>query len=249
MYMWSENVAGRGGQETGSCILKHLNEKIPESAEKVIIYSDSCGGQNRNVKLMLFLKKVLSEHSTLKEIEQKFFVSGHSFNSCDRSFAVIENSVRKQNLNTPDEWLDFIQQAKKREPKFIVIKMTSSDFFSSYELEQLITNRKKDVNGKKVSWLAFRSIKCEKDKLFEYSVNNKSAQINIKKKSVEEELFKQTKLQELYPNGRAIDEKKFKDLMDLTKFIDPKYRPFYENLKYNFEQIDYGLASDNEDDF
>lgn len=24
MYMWSENVASRGGQEVGSCLLKHL---------------------------------------------------------------------------------------------------------------------------------------------------------------------------------------------------------------------------------
>lgn len=74
MYIWSENVASRGGQEIGSCVLKHLRENVPPEASKVILYSDSCGGQNRNIKLTLLLKKFLHDVSpdeSLEIIEQK----------------------------------------------------------------------------------------------------------------------------------------------------------------------------------
>lgn len=58
MYMWSKDVASRCGQEIGSCLLKHLKTNISPNATKVILYSDRCVGQNRNIKLTMMLKKV-----------------------------------------------------------------------------------------------------------------------------------------------------------------------------------------------
>lgn len=145
MYVWSENVASRGSQEIGSCLIRHLNGHLPKETKNLVLYSDSCGGQNRNIKLALMLKKFLSTHITLDSIEQNFFVSGHSFNSCDRPFAVIENAKKKSKaIYTPDQWISLIECAKINEPKFLVTKMSSGDFLSTSELEKLITNRKVD---------------------------------------------------------------------------------------------------------
>lgn len=65
MHMWSENVASRGGQEIGSCLLKHFEEHFPDGVKKLILYSDSCGGQNKNIKLALLLKKFLHDLTPL----------------------------------------------------------------------------------------------------------------------------------------------------------------------------------------
>lgn len=57
---------------------------------KVICYSDSCGGQNRNIKISMLLKKYLHDlapEDALEPIEQKYLVSGHSYNRC---FGMIE---------------------------------------------------------------------------------------------------------------------------------------------------------------
>lgn len=60
VYMWSENMASRGAHEIGSCVIKHLQTYDSDNTKKVYLYSDSCGGQNRNIKITLLLKKVLN---------------------------------------------------------------------------------------------------------------------------------------------------------------------------------------------
>lgn len=47
MHVWSENIASRGSQEIGSCLLYFI-KSLPPNITKMIIYSDSCGGQNKN---------------------------------------------------------------------------------------------------------------------------------------------------------------------------------------------------------
>lgn len=89
-------------------------------------------------------------HPTLEVIHHKFFVVGHSYNSCDRSFSTIERARKStENLYAPDQWIELVQIAKKTNPKFVVTKMTAEDFFSTCDLEMDITNRKKDTNNKK----------------------------------------------------------------------------------------------------
>lgn len=57
MYLWNESVASRGSQEVSSCLLKHFANYVPSETETIILYSDACGGQNRNIKTTLMLKK------------------------------------------------------------------------------------------------------------------------------------------------------------------------------------------------
>ena len=70
MYVWSENIASRGAQEIGSCLLLYLQKIIQPSIKKIIMYSDSAGGNNRNIKMILFLKKFL-QASELVSITQQ----------------------------------------------------------------------------------------------------------------------------------------------------------------------------------
>ena len=60
------------------------------------MYSDSCSGQNRNIKTVLsLLKLVQSEDIKAKSIELKFLLSGHSYLPNDADFAVIEAYAKK----------------------------------------------------------------------------------------------------------------------------------------------------------
>jgi hypothetical protein len=51
MNVWSENVASRGAQEIGSCLIKNINHFTPPQVKHLILYSNSCGSQNRNIKM------------------------------------------------------------------------------------------------------------------------------------------------------------------------------------------------------
>ena len=49
-YLWDESQGGRGSSEIGSCLLMYIS-RLAENAsslKEITLYSDSCGGQNRN---------------------------------------------------------------------------------------------------------------------------------------------------------------------------------------------------------
>lgn len=250
MYLWSENVASRGAQEVGSCLLYHL-ERLPPTVNEVILYSDSCGGQNRNIKMSLMLKNYLSKSQNVRKITQKFLVSGHSYNSCDRSFGLIEKSSKRHEIiATPDDWALVINEAKTKKPFFTVRKMSSANFFSSREMELMICNRKQDTNKKKISWLKIRQINYIKNDVFQLHITNfdgEHSTINIEKKGTTKYDFANHKPKLLYPDGKKIPEMKMADLMELIPFIKENDQIFFKNLRADSKEIDLVYASEDED--
>lgn len=87
--IWQENEASRGTQELGSCLKKYINNIIAP-VKNLILWSDSCGGQNRSIKLVLMLIHVLQHHSSLETISLRYRLSGHSFLSNDSEFGDFE---------------------------------------------------------------------------------------------------------------------------------------------------------------
>nr|CAH7765855.1 unnamed protein product [Callosobruchus chinensis] len=45
--MWHEAAGGRGGNQIGTCLFLELIH-FHSNVKYVILYSDTCGGQNRN---------------------------------------------------------------------------------------------------------------------------------------------------------------------------------------------------------
>lgn len=248
MYIWDESIASRGAQEVTSCLLYHLKHFIPSDTEQIKLYSDACGGQNKNIKTTLMLKKCLDDwpHKELKSIEQRFYLSGHSYNSCDRCFGMIENQKRRtENILIPQHWINLIAQAKKNEPKFTVIKMERGDFFSSERLENSITNRKTTTNGEKVNWLDFRKIINSRANPFELTIEKYSepplppVHISLRKRSKQSQKtdsFSNFNLTPLYTKSRPIKIQKYSDLMKLLEYIPEQFWSFYQGLQTDDEK-------------
>lgn len=158
MYVWHEALASRGSCEIGSCLLKHLST-VPTSATHLTLFSDSCGGQNRNIHMVsLWLHIVQNSRFTYTSIDQKFMVPGHSFLPNDRDFGSIESHKRRlQQVYTPSDWADVIRNSRRVNP-FQVTQMSQQDFLDLKELSQCIVNRKETESGAKVQWLKMRWI-------------------------------------------------------------------------------------------
>lgn len=249
MYVWTEAVASRGSQEIASCLHKHLMKYIPNDTQKIILRSDACSGQNRNIKMSLMLKKFLSmwKHPELTSIEQHFFVSGHSYNICDRSFGLIEIQKQKtKDIYIPEHWInDVIRQAKKTDPKFVVVEMSKNDFFSSKPLEVLITNRKKSTSGEKINWLKMQKIIYERYSPFlldfvDYG-SSSTVTVSLQKKGTQED-FKAINLPLLYPESRKIAHLKYQDLQKLLKYIPDQYHEYFQSLKHDNDSLSKDFA-------
>lgn len=253
MYIWSENIASRGAQEIGSALVYHFMHYLPLCTNHIILYSDSCGGQNRNIKLTLMMKKFLCDNGKISKIEQKYFIPGHSYNSCDRCFGLIDRQKKStENIFCPKHWVNLIAQAKKSEPKFIVTELSAKDFYSCSEQEKLIINRKKNEDGEKINWFTIRRIMnnaCEPF-IIELDIDGESntKRINISKKDVTVDDFLSSEMRQL--STRTITKKKYDDLISLLRFIPNEYHSFYKELKYKDDDKidDFGLASGDSDD-
>lgn len=233
--VWVEGEAGRGSQEVGSCLLKHVMERLGNDVKNLILWSDSCGGQNRNIKLTLMLKALLYDHPTLQTIRLRFLESGHSFLPNDTDFGRIECALKlQQRIYTPEDYMRIMQICKKSKP-MQVHRMRKEDFLSSANLEKRIINRKKATDGSKVSWLKTKEIMLRKEDEFSIfmrsDLDSDYQEVNLKKNlrgntvSLTKEL-----MDPLWPNGKPVPEAKLNDLKSLLHLIPEDAQDFYKKL-------------------
>ncbi|CAG9833652.1 unnamed protein product [Diabrotica balteata] len=243
--MWSEIDAGRGSDEIASCVFKKIMD-LPNNIEYVTTYSDTCGGQNRNINIAAMFCYVLTKKKTIQVIDQKFLLPGHTRLECDSDHARIErakkilhSSVNKNSISdtyrimVPRDWCQFVRTLSGRK-KFKVIEMQQLDFkeFSSL-LKNVLVHRKTDSEKQKVEWLKIRWLRYTQDFgqiYFKYDLNPfspfKSFSILRGKKGRPENL----EVARSYAGPLPINPKKKKDLLSMFSLIDPQFHSFYKKL-------------------
>lgn len=167
MYVWPECIASRGSQEIASCLLRHFS-MANSQASHLIVFSDACGGQNRNINIACFWMYIVGNRNfKYKLVDHKFMISGHSYLPNDRDFGSIEKANRKtQHVFVPDDWCSQIENARHKNP-FAVTKMSTSDFFSIDNVKSLIVHCKTNTHKEKVDWLSIRWLQVRAEKPFE----------------------------------------------------------------------------------
>lgn len=236
-FIWKEGEAGRGAQEVGSCLRRFVELFLKQNTETLIMWSDSCGGQNRNIKIVLMLKHLLCRHPTLKTIYFKFLISGHSYLPNDSDFSDIEKAIKlNQRIYTMQDYANIMKNCRRKTP-LVITEMKKEHFFSVADLEKEITNRKTDTNKEKISWLRTRVIKIEKEKPFSiflkytHNENDDFHEVLLNKNPKRQPpLAFKNDVEILWPNGKEISNKKLEDIKSLLPFIPKDAKSFYRNL-------------------
>ena len=166
--MWHEGVASRGSNEVASCILKYL-QNSGTCATNLVTFSDSCGGQNRNVNMLcMWLHVVDSDDYSYTTVDQKFMTVGHSYLPNDRDFGSIETARLKANhIYVPQDWCNLVLNCRRNNP-FRVSAMTQEDFVSLEPVAKCIVNRKLNTFKQKVEWLNMKWIRITKGKPLQF---------------------------------------------------------------------------------
>ncbi|KAG5877051.1 hypothetical protein JTB14_029379 [Gonioctena quinquepunctata] len=98
--------------------------------EQIILWSDCCGGQNRNIEIVSMMKAILEVHSTVEKITLRLLISGQSFSPNDADFSDIECALKlQQRMYSPEDYCSH----------------------STAESEKSIANRKVDLEKNKVN--------------------------------------------------------------------------------------------------
>lgn len=112
MYVYSEGTAKKGANEVCSFLLDYITECVPETAKTLLLFSDSCPGQNKNHTLIRFCLGLV-ESGRFENIIQRFPIRGHSFLDCDRTFGLFKRSIKKADrIYHPMEYVELMANAK-----------------------------------------------------------------------------------------------------------------------------------------
>lgn len=140
---------------------------MPIEKKHLIVFSDSCFGQNKNITLVAFWM-YLVQSGRFNTIEHKYLVPGHTYLPCDREFWVIEKKKRTLSVvYTPEGWVDLVRKARRTNP-FQVIYMKAENFISSENLMAKITKRKVSQKKAKVLLSKVSCLKITADTPFMY---------------------------------------------------------------------------------
>lgn len=91
-YAWTEPNGQRGSCEIGTALLNWINQ-IPQNVKEISLFSDTCGGQNRNQFIAaLFLYVVQTTH--LQVVQHNFMEKGHSYMEVDAMHSAIERAKK-----------------------------------------------------------------------------------------------------------------------------------------------------------
>ncbi|XP_041474507.1 uncharacterized protein LOC121423251 isoform X2 [Lytechinus variegatus] len=230
-FIWNELNGKRGSCEIGTCLLKHLSE-LPERVQHVTLFSDCCGGQNRNKFIAATLLYAVRTTS-ICVIEQKFLESGHTHMEVDSMHSAIEQVKRKVPIYHPDQWATLASAARRSQP-YQVQQLMHNEFLDLKSLAaNIMPNTSKDVAGDKVSWSKIKHLVYEKEQphivKFRYNYSDELRELRV---SASARTSKNLRLEVLYPEPLMIQKKKKVDLVNLcdTNVIPRVFHNFYRNL-------------------
>ena len=258
-YMWPECEGNRGANDIASCLYEFIINQLPNlnpNAQKLIMYSDSCPGQNKNsiITTMLMLGAKLSPQ--LQSIEHKFLVPGHTHMEADTDHALIERKKKhtSMDIHLPRDWFQLVRTASNKTAKFIVIEM-SSDMFYDFNIfsKQFLTLRKTNTGNEKYRWCDVRSVLYTKENIPRFSYKNEFKDVeymtmDYSKRGKAYDMVTINTVPKAYNSKIAISNEKKKDLLNLLCFIHESAHEFYRNLSCKNDVKDTPPDDDDDSD-
>lgn len=148
MHIWDETVAKRGSSEVSSCLKATILERHKE-ARRLVLFSDSCCGQNKN-KAILTLCAQLASSEHYDQIDHFYLIHGHTFLPNDRDFALIEKYKKRHHPLLPTDYSEIIKGARISQP--FEVKAIKGENIKDYKTlgDKIIKSALKDETGKSV---------------------------------------------------------------------------------------------------
>lgn len=111
-YFWNEINGKRGSSEIGTTLFKYINQ-LPSIITELSLFSDTCGGQNRNQHVAAILLYTVS-NTHIQTIEHKFLESGHSYMECDSMHSAIEHAKKNTDVFLMNVWANIFKKARSK---------------------------------------------------------------------------------------------------------------------------------------
>lgn len=180
-YVWGESDGKWGGNEIATCIYKFLLEIDKRPVKNVLLYCDSCPGQNKNKIVLTALHHFLQNAKNIEVVQINYLLPGHTYMPVDSMHAVIEREVRRIIVWSPSQWPTYMESARKRPEPYKINVLEYSDFI---DWDSLVAEKFTNTSQKQIQLKAMRIVTFKKKNVksmeVKYSMNeNEDAQVVI----------------------------------------------------------------------
>ncbi|XP_063230663.1 uncharacterized protein LOC134535479 [Bacillus rossius redtenbacheri] len=245
LFLYHEGQANKGPDETCSFLHKYISDNVPPCVKELHLYSDACGGQNKNNCMVRFLLS-LTDTNRFDIIIHRFPIRGHSYLACDRDFALVKRVLKKTDrYYVPMEVCQLITSAGVP-GKFTVNMVTSDDVLdfknwwpSHYKKTCLsLESQSKAVpRSQKQDFAVSRFVE------FQYNSRHKGTVVAsefigglvshtfVLRQSSDKSLNPTIPVQKAYPAKNVpINAKKIIDLKKVLRYVPGEHRDFYDEI-------------------
>lgn len=236
IYLYHEGIAKKSPNEVCSFVWHYLQNNIPKTAKKLYVFSDGCGGQNRNHTVVRFLHSLVSE-GQYEKIYQYFPVRGHSFLPCDSTFGVIKRFLKRYDrVYTPEQYGEYIEKSSSLFTVHYVKTEEIINFSAWWPLyfKKLVLSE--ESVGKKLPRSSKIAFNISNFGMFVYHTNKVETQDFID--GLVTHTFKLRKFNSpvslptalVYDGSNSIDTKKMNDIRKVVQYVPDEFKEFYDRI-------------------
>jgi hypothetical protein len=242
-FTWGESEGKRGANEVATALTSYIKLLDKRGiAKHLLLYCDSCPGQNKNKIVISALHLALQTCTNINTIQINYLLPGHTHMPVDSVHAVIEKSIKNTIIWAPSQWATVFQLARKSIQPYNVEALTHKDFLNYGMVAE------KYFRGNLVGISKIRIVTMKQSvpsKIFvKYNMNDD----NECSEEIQVLGCINRQLLHIYDCSLALPKPKYNDLMNLcSKNIIPKiYHKEYEMLR-NSNEKEVLIESDEED--
>ena len=266
-YVWAEDEGKRGSNEIASCLYDFNTKCARNGITDVVYYSDSCGGQNKNMAISAMCLKTVNT-TPIETISHYYYECGHSQSECDNVHSRIEKHIKNMDLYTPGEFFDSVRHAKETQPVFSVIELKHDAILDFKKLAtDTMANTELSEDGSKVKWKGNETFRVAQYTKGSYKIELKisphatATQILDTKSKPRKRARRATAivqkpkptdsvLVQAYKAKLPIPQSKLKALLKLLEkgIIHPKYAAYYKSLNGISVEVEDELEDTDSED-
>lgn len=257
-YLWGECDGKRGANEICTIMynyLRHIDET--RSAKELLLYCDSCAGQNKNHQMLCLIQWFLQSSVNLEKISINFLLPGHSYMPVDSVHGTIERAHKNKVIFAPSEWPTIIRNARLNPKPYDVLTLSHKDFldFKAFT-EQKFPKTFKTESGTIVKMRMIRRAFFSKDTpdsflcKTSYSEGTVVLKVCLPENTTRRISANKNSPQRLYKMKLPIAAKKYNGLRTLctNETISPRYHHEFLSMPFKPNVEDRLLETDEEDE-
>lgn len=223
-YFWNETAADLNASTFATCIISYLESLDITGVDRVILYSDGCTYQNRNVVLANALLKFSVEHHVV--VEQKFLEKGHMYMECDSVHASIERKVKHKDVFVPQPYVNAIESARC---KGYTVDYVDHSFYTKLGY---YTSIRPGVGVGSPVVTDIRLLKYSPDGLIAYKINyTDESYTDLRKPRNAVNTFDEN-ITRSFSKPLKLKKSKFQHLQQIKHVIPKDYHAFYDALPH-----------------